>query len=297
MKSKKVFFWACDYSANSGEGRLGRLFIKDYKQKFKIITKRIKPNKLKILNFKYISPFIGVFIGWVYFFRNKNFLYLNYLPYWNFLILLLLPPKSIIGPITGGAIFSKKSNDYNFRKFIFPIFYYLSGLILRIRFNKLIFSTDLLKEKLSKKNLEKSNFNYVFRAINKKKNRKKYINFLFYYRKHKNKENTFPHELVKKILDKKYLVHIIGDKLNCIGVKNYGYIGHNKVLKLLTKTRYSIVSSENIFSFFTIDAINNNVKLLVDKETFSKIKYYKKNFIKFNFNYNNLKNLKIKKCQ
>ena len=88
---------------------MGRLFIKEYEQKFRAITKRIKPYKLKILNFKYLNPLIGVLIAWVYFFRNKNFLYLNYLPYWNFLIFLLLPPKSKIGPITGGAIFLKKN--------------------------------------------------------------------------------------------------------------------------------------------------------------------------------------------
>ena len=35
MKSNKVFFWACDYSSSSGEGRLARLFIKEYKKKIK----------------------------------------------------------------------------------------------------------------------------------------------------------------------------------------------------------------------------------------------------------------------
>ena len=51
------------------------------------------------------------------------------------------------------------------------------------------------------------------------------------------------------------------------------------------------------FLVFTIDAINNNVKLLVDEKIFNEIKHYKKNFIKFDFNYNNLKKLNIKKCQ
>ena len=88
MRSDKVFFWACDYSENSGEGRLGRLFIKVYERKFKLITKRIKPSKRKILNHKYVNPFIGILFAWIYFFKNKKFLFLNYLPYWNFLIFL-----------------------------------------------------------------------------------------------------------------------------------------------------------------------------------------------------------------
>ena len=99
---------------------------------------------------------------------------------------------------------------------------------------------------------------------------------MFYYRKHKNKENTFPYKLIKKLLDQNYAVNVIGDKLNYKNVKNYGYISHNNVLKLLIRTRYSIVSSENIFSFFTIDAINNNVKFLVDEKIFNEIKHYKK---------------------
>ena len=57
-------------------------------------------------NHKYILPFIGILYCWVYFFRCKKVIY-KYLLYWNFLIFLLLPPKTIIGPITGGALFNK----------------------------------------------------------------------------------------------------------------------------------------------------------------------------------------------
>ena len=90
----------------------------------------------------------------------------------------------------------------------------------------------------------------------------------------------------------KYTIHVIGDKLNLHKVKNYGYISHKKVLELLKLTKYSICSSENIFSFFTIDCINNNVKILIDGKNFNSIKYFKNNFVKFNFKNNNYKNLK-----
>lgn len=298
MKTKKVFFWACDYSSNTGEGRLGRLYIKKFTKKFKIKPIRINPLNKKLFNYKYISPFIGVLIVWYYFLKKKKIIYLNYLPYWNFLLFLLLPPSTEIGPITGGASYSKKSKDYYFRKLIFPILYLLSGMILRLRFNNLIFSTDLLKKRLSNKLIKKSKFNFIFHEINElKKVKNKDINFLFYFRKHKNKEYSFPFKFVNKLLLNNYSVNIIGDKMNLKKVKNYGFLTHDKVIKLLNRTRYTVVSNENIFSFFTIDAINNDVKLLVDFKMYNSIKHYKKKFIKFNFNTNNLEKLKIKKCQ
>ena len=112
MKSNKVFFWACDYNLNTGEGRLGRLYIKEYKKRFKKKPIIIKFSKSNILNYKYIIPFVGVFYSWLYFLNGKKFLFLNYIPYWNFIIFLLLAPKSEIGPITGGSKFSKYSNDF-----------------------------------------------------------------------------------------------------------------------------------------------------------------------------------------
>ncbi len=293
MKSNKVFFWACDYNLNTGEGRLGRLYIKEYKKRSKKKPIIIKFSKSNILNYKYIIPFVGVFYSWLYFLNGKKFLFLNYIPYWNFVIFLLLAPKSEIGPITGGSKFSKYSNDFTIRKFIFPIFYSLSNVILRFRFKEPIFSTDLLKKFLSKNIIKKSKFNFIFREINEKqkKNKTRNIKLLIYFRKHKNKNYKFVYKLIKKLNLKKITVHVIGDKLKLEGVKNYGNISYKKVITLLKNTKYSIAASENIFSFFTIDCINNNVKILVDKKDFNSIKKYKKNFIKFDFSQNNLNKL------
>ena len=61
--------------------------------------------------------------------------YLNYLPFWNFLLFALLPPTTILGPITGGAEYDK--NQINIlRRFLFPIFYKISEIFLIIRNNK-----------------------------------------------------------------------------------------------------------------------------------------------------------------
>ena len=45
---------------------------------------------------------------------NRKVLYLNYIPLWNFLIFIFLPPNSLIGPITGTI---KKKNLF-FIKYI-----------------------------------------------------------------------------------------------------------------------------------------------------------------------------------
>ena len=295
MNTGKIFFWACDYKSNSGEGRLGRLFIRQYKNKSKIKPEIIKLPKSKILNHKYVSPFIGIIFAWLYFLNGKKFLFLNYIPYWNFFIFLLLPPNSEIGPITGGAKFTNKSKDFKIRNNIFPILYNFSNLIVRFRFKKLFFSTDLLKKFLNKRVIKKSEFNYIFHEIkNNKINiiRNKNIKLLIYYRKHKNKDYEFINKLIEKLILKKNIIHVVGDKLDLYGVKNHGIISHNRVINLLKKTKYSISSSENIFSFFTIDCINNNVKILVNDINYRSIKNYKKNFVKFDFKKNNIKILK-----
>ena len=77
MKTKKIFFWACDYGASTGEGKLGRLYIQEQRKKFNIRYSKITLPKFKIFNYKYLSPFIGILIAWIYFFRNKEYIYLN----------------------------------------------------------------------------------------------------------------------------------------------------------------------------------------------------------------------------
>lgn len=296
MKKEKIFFWAADFKTNSGEGRLGRLYIDYFAKKIENRVIKIPLPKNKLINYKYIIPFIGIIICWVYFFRNKKVIYLNYLPYWNFLIFILLPPKTILGPITGGSHFNKNTKDYFIRKYIFPILYYFSNQILKIRYEKFVFSTDLLKKKLPKKIVKKSKFNFVFKAIRKEtktKKIKKKIDFLFYYRKHKNKKTFFPFDLLKKLIRQNYKIFIVGDNLKFRGIKNLGYISYNSINKFLNKTRYTVISNENVFSFFTIDAINNNVKILIDEKNYNKLKHYKKKFVKFNFNKNNLKKIKL----
>ena len=257
---------------------MGRLYIEYIKHKINKKIIKISSPKNNFLNYKYIVPFTGIFICWLYFLKIKVSL-CKLSTILEFLIFLLLPPNTLIGPITGGALFNSASKDYYIRKYIFPLLYLLSSSILKIRFKQCIFSTSLLKKYIPKDIKKISKFNFVFKAI--KKNKKKYpnkknIDFLFYYRDHTNKKTFFPFELLKKLIKQNYNIKIVGDKIYLKGITNLGYVSFGKVNSLLKKTKFTVISNENIFSFFTIDAINNNVKILIKDNQFNLLNNYKK---------------------
>ena len=288
MTYNKLIFWVCDYSDKTGEGNLARKFIEENFKK-----KKVKVNTPKLNHFfyhKYITPFIGILSCWKHYLKGSNVGYINFLPLWNFLIFFLLPPKTILGPITGGALYDKKNKiNYFIRNIFFPIFYKFSELALNLRFkNKLLFSTDLLKKYLSKKTIGRSKFNFVLENLKFKKKRKyKDIDFIIYNRHHKNKSLLFDYELVKNLSNLNLKILVVGDKLNIKKVINLGYITKKKIDILQSRSKYSLCSGENIYSLFVIECITNHVKILVNNENVKKIKKYKKFFISLNkLNYN-----------
>ena len=284
----KNYVWACDFSKNTGEGKLARLFVKK-KIKNPFIIK-FNSNS-KIFKYKYCIPFVGIVFCWYYYLKSKKIFFINYLPLWNPLIFLLLPPNTSIGPITGGANFSKNA----IRKYLFPILYFISQIILYFRFNKLIFSTSLLEKNLLSIIKKKSEFNFILFFLKKKVTKKKSIDFLIYYREHKNKKKFFPFKFVKKLVNEKYKVFVFGDKLKIQGLKNLGLINNSKVNLYLKKSRFSIASGENLLSLFTIECINHNVKILIEEKLNEKIpQKLKLNFIKSSFQEKNIKR-KLKK--
>jgi len=293
LTKKKLFIWTCDYSDNTGEGKLARLFIKslDQKNQFNLVF-----NQKKIVKQKYLSTIYGIIYCWKKFLKKEKVCYLNYLPLWNFLIFVFLPPNTILGPITGGAKYNKY-NIFGFfvRGLIFPLSYKISEFFLNLRKSNLIFSTDLLKNYLFKKTIQKSTFNFVLKNFLKKKNirRKKKIDFLIYYRKHKNKETFFPLNFIKNLSKLKFNIYIVGDKLNLPFVKNCGFVSNNKILDLQSLTKYTIISGENPYSFFILECLSNHVKIVIEKNMRKKFALPKKNFIELNYNsLNNIKKLK-----
>lgn len=299
MIKKKIYIWASDYSNFTGEGNLGRLFVNlKLKNKYKIILCKFETTNnmvYKIFGYKYILPILGILNCWKYFLKGKNICYLNYLPLWNSLIFLLLPPKTILGPITGGSHFKKEiSINYFIRKFIFPKLYKLSLYMLFARKFNPIFSTKLLIKYLSKNQVRKSEFNFVLNALNLKKNiKKKKLQFLIYYKKHQNKLNLYPLELIKNLLKLKYKILVIGDELKIEGIKNLGYLNRNKLKRLLVKSKYAIISNENLYSFFTIECLNTNMKIITTKRKNQIDKILREKFIYINPR--NISEINIKK--
>ena len=283
----KYICWACDFSDKTGEGNLARLFVKkNYAQStYQIYS----PNNIKSLNFfctsifnyRYISPLIGILFCWYLFIKGKKVAYLNYLPLWNCLIFIFLPPRTILGPITGGAYFEKR--QYFIRKFIFPILYKISELFLLARNNKIYFSTELLKIYLFK-------FNFYSESKSKKKN----IDFLIYYRKHTNKEASYPYNFIKKLVSLKFKIHVVGDYFSNKFVINHGYISNKKVNILLARTFFSISSNENFYTLFNIECFKNNVVVVVNKTKQKNIRYFKNKFLFIDFKNDNFSIRKFK---
>ena len=283
MKKKRLYIWTSDYSTNTGDGNLARLFVNYLKKENKFSIKFIQKKRLV---YKYFSPFYGVFCCWKFFLKKQKVGYVNYLPMWNFLIFLLLPPKAIIGPITGGSNYSN-SNYLNIfiRGIIFPFFYKISEVIINIRFNNVVFSTDLLKKYLFKKTKKISKFNFVFNHLIKiKKKKRKIYDLIIYYRKHRNKLYSFPYNIIEELSKLDIKILVIGDKLMINKIKNCGYINSKKIKDLQSKSRFTITSNENIYTLFTLECLSNNVKIITDIKNKNEIKFYKKDFIMVNFN-------------
>ena len=294
MINKKIHYWACDKSENSGEGKLALFFLQNLKKKFRTeeIRKPKFTNKIlnKIVNYKYLIPFIGIFYCWKNYFNNKKIYYINFLPLWNFLIFLLLPPNSNIGPITGGAKFPK--NTSFIREYLFPFFYKISEIIVLKRNFDLIFSTDLLKKYLKKTTIQKSTFNFIIKKFlhKNKKIKNKDIDFLIYFRNHKNKKKFFPMNLIDNLIKEGFNINIVGDRLNIPKVKNHGYLKNNKLKKLQERSKFTVYSEENLYSIFTLECIANNVLVLINKTNKYKLTFFKKRFIRID--YQNLKELR-----
>lgn len=290
MINKNVYIWSCDLETFRGEGVLAWLFINELKKyckkkiivesfKKKIIfnksSKKIIRNQITFsLNFftKYILPFYGLLKCWIYYFNSFKVSYVNYLPLWNPLILFLLPPGTILGPITGGIFYDKKKfNSVILRKIFMPFIYKISAKFLILK-KKILFSTSLLGKFIDYKIKKKCIFNFVLLNFNKpKKIYKKNIDIIIYYRNHSNKHNHFIYELAKRLLLNNFTIVVIGDFMPIEGIINKGNIQRSKALKLIGRSAYAINSGENSLSLFAIDCLSRRTKIFCNKKNISEI--------------------------
>ena len=212
LEKNKIFYWANSELKNDGEGILANNFLFFLKNNFKN-SSLISINTIKLKNkqsifAKYILPFYGVILLWGYHFKNEKISYINYLPAWNFLLILLLPPKTIIGPVTG----SINRKNWNF---FFTLLSFIGIKFLLIKYKKIIFSHDFFKNFIPKNKIKNCFFNFLLFNFKKKINKKKKkYDFIFYIRKHDNKGNQFFIDLIRILSEKNYKVCIVGEKLN-----------------------------------------------------------------------------------
>tara|TARA_B100000989_G_scaffold298905_1_gene290927 strand:+ start:24010 stop:25068 length:1059 start_codon:yes stop_codon:yes gene_type:complete len=311
--------FASDCNDFTGEGILANRFINDYKniknnekiyvysfENIFFLKNKNKSflrsnDKKKIKNnfiFRYLRPIIGIFLLWYYFFKNKKIIYLNFLPLWNFLLFIFLPPKTILGPITGS--YEIRSNK-NLKKVLLFFLFKISLFFLNLRMHRALFARDLIRKILSKDNLKNFFFNYQIRVLEdcndlkmKKKYEKKEIDLILYFRNYHSKDNQFFKYIVNK-LKKSFNIVIVGDYLNEKNIKNLGYVNRSKIFKLLKKSRFTIISSENFYSNFSLDAISNNVGLIYEKSIKPRINYF--NNLTYPVNFNKLSNVESKIIQ
>lgn len=299
MNKIDLYIWANDYSSNTGEGRLARNFIsflqKEYprsiikiktpKREFIIENNKIETNYITQKNnffYKYLIFIFGIFYLWS---KSKNkIVYINYLPLWNFLIFLLLPKKTILGPITGGVNSDKINNLENFvRILIFPIFYKISLFIINFKFKRALFSTNLLKRYVKNKKTQNFFYGYIYNLFNYNKNfSKKKYDLVFYNRNYNSKKNYLVKEIISK-LPNNLKICVIGDKYIGNNFINKGYVVHKKVLKFICQSKMAFATSENLLSLFAIDCYNSGVKLIYDKQTLLDNTISNKNSLMINY--------------
>jgi hypothetical protein len=310
-KNMEIFIWCCELSLNSGEGKLALTYIQDIKKNLnkriilrtpELFIKKFNINnfinnnskyRAQLNNFKYLTPFIGIFFCWLYFFKKKQCCFINYLPLWNSFLFLFLPPRTILGPITGGALYQKHLNiNYILRNYIFKFLYKISLLIIFLRHKKIIFATSLLKNEISSSKLSKCYFDYIYRLLKDYPLKPKNIDILLYNRKHPNK--IFKNKkIVEFFLRKNMKIHVIGAHLCIKKIHNHGYITNKEANSLLSRSKFTINSQENFYTLFLIEALSNKVKILTDR-SYENFINKKNDKIFINLNKKNIKNVIFK---
>jgi hypothetical protein len=312
MKEYNTFVWSSDYETFTGEGLLARCFVENYFKSPEIIKIYSNNNKYLFLkekyfllekknyknNFlaKYLYPFYGVLLIWYNHIKGKKTCYVNYLPLWNFLIFISLPRSTILGPVTG-SIYNDKIYNLStfFRKIVFPLFYFISLKISFFKFKQVIFSTDNLKKIIPKNKIKFCLFNFCLLFYSKRRFKYKSIDFLFYIRKHPLKSNLFLTYIIKKLSLLNLKIVIVGDEYNQPNIKNYKNIDRKKLLYLLDKTKYSVMSGDNFYSLFFLDCISSNVFTYLSKRFKNNNVFFNNSSFQYlNYNKHNLSFFKIK---
>ena len=122
-----------------------------------------------------------------------------------------------------------------------------------------------------------------FLNFKKKKDKKKQV--IIYYKSHLNKN----YEDINKIIYNKFFINnnykfiVVGEKLDHPKVENKGFVSKSSLDRILKESKFVYSSKENYLSLFSIQAINNNTKLIYNNPIKNKINILKNMYIGINF--------------
>ena len=90
---------------------------------------------------------------------------------------------------------------------------------------------------------------------------------VIYFRLYSSKNSEVLKNIALELCDK-FKIYIVGDEINDERIKNLGKIKRPELINILSKTKFSILSSENFSSLFARDCIEKNVSIFYDKNNF-----------------------------
>lgn len=285
-----IYCWSCDFATNRGEGKLAHKFLLEkypnsssyiHMLNRKLYYKNNLLNNDKLTESKinldfidsYVVPIIGILWLWWKFLNRKKICYLNFLPLWNSLLIIFLPPGTILGPITGSIHVGKANSIQGYlRKYLLPILYTVNAKIIVLRSRKLIFATHLLKKYFKGKTLNESTFGYILdHLIYKKYNKSKKIDIVIYYRDYDTKSNLFFKELIKYFSNNEEFNFLyFGNQCENFTKDYLGFIESHKVIEILDNAKFAPLSEENFESFFTSECLSNHVNIFYNSLKMSK---------------------------
>jgi len=276
----KIYYWANNLSKTNGEGILANLFIQKIifynpSCKFININSDISYKTSSFLH-KYFYPIYGAIKIRFYSIMGRKTCYINYLPLWNFIIFILLPKNTILGPITGTIIKRKLSFFDNFFKKI-------SVKIICLKFNKILFATNFFKNytNLSHKayyNFILSDFKFKIDKVPKK------FDFVIYYREYATKGNEFIKKIITFLTKNNYRIAVIGEKIiNKKNLKNFGFVSRQKAKKIISKSKFAIASAENLYSFFVQDCLSHGLIIFYNNIFKKYCSFFKNQLVPINY--------------
>ena len=259
---KKIYYWASNEINNNGEGILASNFLylakKNLKQYKFVPINKFKNWSQDTIFYKYILPIWAAFLLWKNYVLGRKVSYINFLPIWNFILISILPPNTIIGPVTGSL--NRVKNNL-----IIKYFTFIGVIILKIRYKKILFSHDFFSKYF--KNSKKYFYNfllYKFKLRNSLTSKK--YDYIFYIKKHNNKMNNFSLKLINE-LSKKKKICVIGENIiSKKNVFNMGFVSRKKAIKLMKISKAAISTPENLFSFFLLDCISCKLIVFYNKD-------------------------------